>query len=148
MSASILRMTEAHLASVAELEALCFAQPWSENALRLLLGEEAVGFVCVDGEAVLAYGGMLYAPDEGQITNIATHPDARRCGYAKLLLERLLQAARERGAEQVSLEVRVSNVPAIALYEAAGFYRAGVRRRFYRDPCEDAYVMLKTLKED
>lgn len=136
------RMTEAHLDGVAELERLCFSEPWSREALKLLLGDEAVGFVCVSDGQVLAYGGMLLAPGEGQVTNVAVHPDARRRGMGNAIVRAMIKDARERGLTQLVLEVRISNEAAITLYERVGFYRAGVRRRFYRNPTEDAIVML------
>ena len=136
------RMTEAHLDSVAELERLCFAEPWSREALKLLLGDEAVGFVCISEGQVLAYGGMLLAPGEGQITNVAVHPDARRRGMGNAVVRAMMRDARERGLLQLVLEVRISNEAAITLYERVGFFRAGVRRNFYKKPTEDAIVML------
>ncbi len=148
MSARVVRMERAHIADVERLEQLCFSEPWSERSLELLCTERAVGYVCVENGRVMAYGGMLYAPDEGQITNIATSPDARRRGFAARVLEALLSDASAHGAVTVSLEVRASNSAAIALYTAAGFFEAGVRRGFYRDPREDALVMLKTMENE
>lgn len=138
-------LTAAHLAQVAELEQLCFADPWSEKALELLLGDGAYGAVCLQEGRVMAYGGVLWAPFEGQITNIATHPNARRCGMGAAVLEHLIAVAIERGCEQLSLEARVSNMPAISLYERYGFEKMGLRRGFYKHPTEDAYVMCLSL---
>ncbi|MBQ1230505.1 MAG: ribosomal protein S18-alanine N-acetyltransferase [Clostridia bacterium] len=131
-----------HLPQVALLESLCFSEPWSERSLELLLGEEALGAVLLVGDRVAAYGGMLLAPGEGQITNIATHPDFRRMGYGRAVLDALLSGARQKDCEQVALEVRASNEGAIRMYEQAGFLTAGRRRGFYRNPTEDALVML------
>ncbi len=139
------KLTAAHLCEVAELETLCFADPWSEKALELLLSDGAYGAVCLQDSRVIAYGGVLWAPDEGQITNIATHPGHRRCGMGAAILEHLIAEARVRGCEQLSLEARVSNLPAIALYERYGFLKMGVRRGFYKHPTEDAYVMCLPL---
>lgn len=141
----ILRIDRVHLTELAELERLCFAQPWSASALEMLLTDIATGFVCVaDGRAV-AYGGMMLAPDEGQITNIAVHPDYRRRGLGRALMQTLEQDARERGLLQIALEVRASNASAIALYEGTGYTVAGRRPNFYTNPREDALVMLRTL---
>ena len=139
------KLTAAHLPQVAELEAVCFADPWSEKALELLLLDGAYGAVCLQEGRVVAYGGVLWAPDEGQITNIATHPDSRRCGMGAAVLEHLIEVAKARGCEQLSLEARVSNLPAIALYERYGFLKMGLRRGFYKHPTEDAYVMCLSL---
>ena len=135
------KLTAAHLSAVAELESLCFSNPWSEKALELLVTDGAYGVVCLQDERVMAYGGVLWAPGEGQITNIATHPDFRRCGMGAAVLEHLIAEARSRGCEQLSLEARVSNIPAISLYERYGFLKMGLRRGFYKHPTEDAYVM-------
>lgn len=134
-----------HLAGAAELERLCFSEPWSERALALLLGESAYGVACVQNGRVIAYGGMMTALDEGQVTNIAVHPDARRQGVGRALLSEMLREAQRRGLTQISLEVRASNAAAIGLYESFGFAVAGRRRHFYRDPAEDALVMLLGL---
>lgn len=140
------KLTASHLGAVAELEALCFADPWSEKALELLVGDGAYGAVCMQDGRVMAYGGVLWAPFEGQITNIATHPDARRCGMGAAVLEHLIEVAKARpDCEQLSLEARVSNLPAIALYERYGFLKMGLRRGFYKHPTEDAYVMCLSL---
>ena len=138
-------LTAKHLGQVAELEQLCFADPWSEKALELLLGDGAYGVVCLQDGRIMAYGGVLWAPFEGQITNIATHPTARRCGMGAAVLEHLIAVAIEKGCEQLSLEARVSNTPAISLYERYGFEKMGLRRGFYKHPTEDAYVMCLSL---
>ena len=140
------RIERAHLSQIAELEALCFSDPWSEKSLELLLGELATGFVCVREGRVLAYGGMLIAPDEGQITNVAVHPDARRGGLGRAIVDALIEDAYARGLEQISLEVRESNHAAITLYERTGFAVAGKRKNFYRRPTEDALIMLKSIQ--
>ena len=141
----IAKAEKEQLAGIAELERLCFAEPWSEHALGLLLTNDAVGLVALRGTEVLGYGGMLLAPGEGQITNVAVRPEERRSGIGKAILSALLQEAKKRELELVSLEVRVSNHPAIKLYEGFGFAVAGVHKHFYRHPAEDAFVMLKRM---
>ena len=141
----ITRLAEAHLEAVAELERLCFAEPWSQNALTYLLSDQALGAVCLVDGRVVAYGGMALAPFEGQITNIAVSPECRRRGYGRAVVERLILEARNAACEQVSLEVRVSNEGAIRLYEELGFETVGRRRGFYKNPLEDALVMVKNL---
>ena len=145
MKFEILQVERAHLSEIAALEALSFSEPWSENALTLFLSGDAVAFAAVEGERVLGYIGMLLAPDEGQILNLAVLPEARRNGIAKALVARLLEEATARELASLSLEVRVSNAPAIRLYESCGFSIAGIRKGFYRRPIEDALVMTKTL---
>ena len=144
----VVPLTAEHLPAVAELERLCFGEPWSEQALTLLLGEDAVALCCLGeaGEAI-AYCGMVTVLDEGQITNVAVHPRCRRMGCGRALMTALLACAERRALAQISLEVRISNRAAIALYEGVGFRRAGVRKRFYKNPCEDAWVMLWEIGE-
>ena len=143
----VLPILSEHLARVFHLERECFAQPWSENALSLLLEDRACGFVGMIGDEVVAYGGMLFALDEAQITNIAVSSFHRRQGYGKAILEALLRKALTVGARCAFLEVRVSNESAIALYEHAGFVTVGTRRNFYTSPLEDALVMRKDLSD-
>ena len=138
---SVTRLAMQHLAGVAALEKAVFSHPWSERSLELLCGETAFGFVALEGEDVTAYGGMLTVLDEGQITNIATHPDHRRQGLAAGVLSALLEEARERGLLSLTLEVRASNQPAIALYQKFCFSVVGRRSRFYTHPTEDALIM-------
>lgn len=145
MKFEIFRAEKEHLPGIAALEKLCFAEPWSESALALYLKEEAVAFAAVDGNRVLGYIGMLFAPDEGQILNLAVLPEARRKGIAKALVAQTIRTAEERALSALSLEVRASNEGAIRLYESFGFLTAGVRKGFYRRPVEDALVMLKSL---
>lgn len=138
---------DTHLDGAAELERLCFSSPWSRESLKLLTNDGiGVGFVCeLDGK-IAAYGGMLIAVDEGQITNVAVHPDYRRRGLASAVLNSLMRYARSCHAESVTLEVRASNAAAIALYKKAGFSEVGRRRGFYTKPTEDAVLMTARIK--
>ena len=92
----------------------------------------------------------MLAPGEAQILNISVVPDARRQGFGRTLLQQFLDDARRFGAEQCFLEVRVSNVPAIMLYEGAGFAPIARRNNYYPPvspdfPREDALVMRRAL---
>ena len=143
----ILPLSEKHLAAAAQLEQLCFAEPWSEQALVMLTREGGYGVVALtESGTVVGYGGMILAPDDGQITNIAVHPDHRRNGYGNAVLHALLRHAKDAKLESVSLEVRVSNTAAIKMYEAAGFAEMGRRKGFYQKPTEDALVMVCKIK--
>ena len=147
MPAEIKRITEDMLADVAALECECFSEPWSEQSLRLLVGERAVGFAAfVDGR-LAAYAGMLCVLDEGQITNIATYPEFRRQGLARMLLDAIDSYSRDNGIAFLSLEVRESNTAARTLYESCDWTSAGARKNFYKQPIEDAVIMTKTLIE-
>ena len=141
------KLTVDALDGVAELEKLCFSQPWSRKSLELLTNEGiGVGMVCRKDGIVCAYGGMMCAVDEGQITNIATHPDHRRQGYGKAIVEALIKYARNNHLESISLEVRESNRAAIDLYSALGFKVEGKRKDFYTKPTESALVMVLKVK--
>ena len=143
----VIRLMPEHLADVAVIEQLCFPdEPWSEQALKVLCRDHGIGFVAQDDSGVsLAYVGMTYAADEGSITNVATHPSARRQGLGRSVVSALLQQAAHLSLSSVYLEVRVSNAPAIALYESLGFEAAGTRKNFYRHPTEDALLMRASI---
>lgn len=90
---------------------------------------------------VVGYGGVWLTVDEGHITTIASAPEVRRRGVGELVLNGLIDAARDLGANHLTLEVRVSNTPAQALYLKYGFEARGTRRRYYTDNNEDALIM-------
>lgn len=141
------KMTADAIPGAAELEKLCFAEPWSAKSLELLTNDGiGVGMVCRKDGIVCAYGGMLVAVDEGQITNIATHPDFRRMGYGKAVVEALIKYAKNNRLESISLEVRESNKAAIQLYSDLGFKVEGKRKDFYTKPVEAALVMVLRIK--
>lgn len=90
---------------------------------------------------VVGYAGLWLMVDEGHVTTIGIHPDHRGKGAGELLFLGLVDIASEMKANRVTLEVRVSNVPAQALYRKYGLEIAGVRKRYYSDNGEDAYIM-------
>ncbi|MBE6546596.1 MAG: ribosomal-protein-alanine N-acetyltransferase [Ruminococcaceae bacterium] len=138
-------LTAADLSEVAELERLCFAEPWSEQSLALLCSEGGFGaVVTVDGR-VVAYGGMTAVLDEGSVTNVATHPDFRRQGFGRMAVQTLLDEAAQKGLRRVFLEVRESNVAAQHLYQVMGFSPCGVRKNFYRRPTEHAVLYVAAI---
>ena len=148
-----MQKTAAHLEGAAALEKLCFSSPWSAKSLELLTNDGiGVGYLCTlpaapNAEpAVAAYGGMLITVDEGQITNIAVHPDYRRRGLGAAILRALLRHAKDARLESVSLEVRASNTAAIQMYRSAGFVEMGRRKGFYQKPTEAALVMVCRIK--
>lgn len=137
MSVTIVPMAENHLPALAELESLCFADPWSESALREELGNPCARFLVAlcDGE-VAGYLGCHHIAGEGFIANIAVLPAYRRRGIARALV----QAAQAKPLSRLTLEVRASNEAAIALYRSLGFVEDGVRPHFYSHPTEDAVL--------
>jgi ribosomal-protein-alanine N-acetyltransferase len=135
-------MTTAHVAQVAALEKLCFADPWSENSIRSEVDNIlALWMVALDGEQVVGYVGSQTVCGETDMMNIAVHPDHRRRGIAESLIDVLVRELKNRGSVCLTLEVRASNDPAIGLYEKLGFREVGLRKNYYRNPREDARIL-------
>lgn len=140
----ILPMTYDYVSQVAQLEKLCFSSPWSENSVASELNNPlAFWLVAVEGDRLAGYVGSQSVMGESDMMNVAVHPDFRRRGIARQLIEALIAALKERDCHSLTLEVRASNAPAIALYEAMDFQQAGRRRNYYRDPKEDALILRK-----
>ena len=142
MNYKLTPMTEEHIPQIAALECACFSHPWSEDALRAELWNDSAVVVVAEGEdgTVLGYAGLQTVLDEGYINNVAVDPRFRRQGVAGRLVEAFLRFGAAKLAF-LTLEVRASNAPAIALYEKYGFTQAGRRRDYYDDPREDALLM-------
>ncbi len=131
--------------AVSELEKIIFSQPWSEQGfLDALSMEQTIFLVAEEQGKICGYIGMYQSLDEGEITNVAVAPEKRGMGIGGSLIRAMLEEADRQGAVQVILEVRVSNQPAIHLYEKYGFKHCGVRKGFYDFPKEDAYIMMFT----
>jgi len=142
-------MTSHHLDGVLVIERLSFPTPWSRSSFlnELYTNDYAFYYVCLWEDKVVGYAGMWIILDEAHLTNIAVHPGFRRCGIGELLLDTLIKEAVNLGAARMTLEVRISNIPAQRLYEKKGFVRSGIRRGYYTDTQEDALIMWKTLCE-
>ena len=130
------------LESVARLEQTCFSESWSENLLRSGLDNRLDSYLVYEElGAVLGYCVLRTLADEGEIQRIAVDPAFRRQGIARKLMESMAAVARMKGAREVALEVRESNVSARKLYESYGFRQEAVRRDYYRNPAEVAIIM-------
>ena len=139
-------MTSDHVGQIAALEKLCFSDPWSEASVASELDNRlSAWFVALDGDSVAGYIGSQSVLDEADMMNVAVHPDYRRQGIGEKLVLALAQALTEKGIRGLMLEVRESNVPAIALYEKLGFRQVGLRKNYYRAPKENALIMRKEL---
>jgi ribosomal-protein-alanine N-acetyltransferase len=164
-------MTTADLAQVLEIERAAFPSPWSARAYEyeLRYNEMAHYFVArVNGDALerrangrvldwfkrwmnpptpngkvelIGYIGYWLMAGEAHISTIAVRPDRRGHSYGELLLAYALQDAARRGAHVATLEVRVSNTPAQQLYVKYGFEKVGLRKAYYSDNNEDAFIM-------
>ena len=140
----IRRMTLADLEAVAAIEAATFPMPWSIDAFRQELTQNAVARYLVaeaDGE-VVGYAGAWVILDESHITNIAVREDVRGRGYGKALTAALMQYIANLGAAYATLEVRRSNERAQHVYKSLGFVGVGWRKRYYEDNNEDALLMV------
>jgi len=138
------------------LEQACFPAPWSGEVYRHELARNQLSSYWVlrpdpaaaaGAPPILAYGGFWSMGQEAHIVTIATHPDYRRQGLGRLLLQFLIERAGAAGASEVTLEVRAGNREAQTLYETMGFTRVGIRKRYYRDNHEDALLMTLFLPD-
>ena len=137
-------MTAAHTGQIAELEKVCFNDPWSESSIASELGNRlSLWLVAVDGETVVGYVGSQSVLGETDMMNIAVAPDCRRQGIAEKLVTELISRLRQKGNHSLMLEVRVSNTSARQLYAKLGFEQVGLRKNYYRNPKEDALILRK-----
>ena len=145
MHVRIVPMTGDHLDEVAELERICFTTPWSRNMLVEELQNDCAAFLVAldDEDHVAGYAGVQVILDEGSITNVAVRPESRRRGVAGKLLRVFLDFAQAHQLAFLTLEVRASNAPAMALYEGLGFRDVGRRKNYYEHPREDAVIRTK-----
>ena len=140
----ILEMTAAHTGQIAELEKVCFNDPWSESSIASELGNRlSLWLVAVDRDRVVGYVGSQSVLGETDMMNIAVAPDYRRQGIAEKLVTELISGLRQKGNHSLMLEVRASNEPARKLYEKMGFVQMGRRPNYYRNPKEDADILRK-----
>ena len=145
MHVRIVPMNADHLDQVAELERICFSDPWSRNMLAEELDNALSAFLVAldDQDNVVGYAGLQVILDEGTITNVAVRPECRRQGIAGRLLQVFLDFAQGNHLAFLTLEVRASNYDAIALYGSRGFRSVGRRKNYYEHPKEDAIIMTK-----
>ena len=128
---------------VAAIEAQSFSDAWPESAFRSLLKNAAVRFtVCERRGLVCGYTVVIGAAAEAELANIAVAPSARQQGFGDGLLAAAIERSAGDGVASIYLEVRESNVAARRLYESHGFAAAGRRRGYYRQPDEDALVLV------
>lgn len=140
----ITEMMPGHISQVAQLEKICFSDPWSENSIASELNN-ALSFwlVAVEEDTVAGYIGSQTVMGETDMMNVAVHPDYRRRGIGEQLVNCLVEELKKRQSRSLTLEVRASNLPAQKLYEKLGFSEVGRRPRYYRNPKEDALILRK-----
>jgi ribosomal-protein-alanine N-acetyltransferase len=142
-------LTVARLYEVLEIERVSFSDPWSHEMFRseLMIGGGSYARFAEREGALVGYLCAVMVADEAHLGNLAVDPAERRRGVAQLLLDDLLETARKRGARRVTLEVRESNGNARKFYYKNDFIDVAIRKNYYRNPTEDAIVMLRTLPE-
>ncbi len=141
---TITEMTKDHVQAIADLEKVCFSDPWPvAGILPELSNPLSYWLVAMDGERLAGYIGSQSVCGEADMMNVAVSPDYRRQGVAQKLIEALVAGLREKQVNCLSLEVRAGNAPAIALYEKLGFVQVGRRPNYYRSPKEDALILRK-----
>lgn len=134
-------MSKEDVEQVALLEERTFSEPWSKKALEESLDSKDYRFyVAKLEERVVAYCGYYKTLDEANITNLIVSEEVRAKGIGHALMSQLIKEAYESGIAGITLEVRVSNMPARNLYESLGFKLEGVRKNFYSAPQEDACI--------
>lgn len=140
----IRRLTEEDVEPLSVIESASFSMPWSAGDFAALLTRDYCMYYVaeVDGE-VVGCCGMTNICNEGNIDNVVVAEKYRGQGIATALLERLLEEGDSLGITAYTLEVRVSNAPAIHVYEKLGFVSEGIRPNFYEKPTEDACIMWK-----
>ena len=149
-------MDKSNVQSVAQIEKECFSHPWSEASFYEEL-DNPLSFTVVavgsqqsqdfENENVLGFINARIINDEVYINNIAVKKEFRRKGVGKGLLSSLEKKAGKVNASFITLEVRESNLPAISLYSSLGYEVSGKRKKFYRDPVENAVLMTKNLPQ-
>lgn len=134
-----------HLDGIMAVEKLSFKIPWSRESFieEITRNKFAIYISAVLDGMVIGYAGMWGVLDEGHITNIAVHPEFRNMGVGSLLLQGLIDRARERDISCMTLEVRKNNETAQRLYRKFGFEVKGIRKGYYADNGEDALIMWK-----
>ncbi len=141
MKFELRELSASDISSAAEIEKLCFSSPWSESTLLSELQNPLNKFYGVFFENTLAgYIGFQTVVDETSVFNVAVAPEFRRNGIGKALVEKMISEAKGAGANVIFLEVRAGNLPAINLYEKEGFVFFGLRKNYYENPTENAFI--------
>lgn len=139
------RMTLADMHDVLTIEKELFTDAWSEADFKYELNhpEFSQCIVLIIDDAIVGYGCLWILYEQGQITTFGIRRADQSKGYGKLLLSYLMTLAEDFKVDSITLEVRISNEAAIYLYESIGFRTLTVRKGYYQDNHEDAYLMLK-----
>jgi len=138
----IRELEERDIEEISRIEQESFSMPWSANAFRQLLQDSnSIYLVAEEDGKIVGSCGVSDVCGEGNIDNVVVSEEYRNRGIATALMVETLKRGRERGITAFTLEVRVSNAPAIKVYEKMGFVSEGIRPGFYEKPKEDAMIM-------
>lgn len=144
----IRKMRLEDVSAIAKLEQICFSDPWSETSIKSELNNPLSYWLVADDNGTIAgYVGSQSVLDSADMMNIAVAPEYRRRGVGRMLINNLISYLREQKVIALLLEVRVSNMAAISLYQKFGFQQVGRRPRYYHNPREDALIFRKGLVE-
>ena len=144
MNITVRELRDSDVEPLSMIEAASFSMPWSAQDFRDLLSRDYCLYVVAEADGEVAgCAGLTNCCNEGNIDNVVVAERFRGQGIARRMLTDLLAGAEEKGMEAFTLEVRVSNEPAIRLYHHLGFEDAGIRKGFYSKPLEDALIMWK-----
>ncbi|MBF0329273.1 MAG: ribosomal protein S18-alanine N-acetyltransferase [Nitrospirae bacterium] len=137
---------EEDLPAVLAIERLCFSMPWSEASfLSELYSPRSIGLLAETNNRIAGYICVSYFEEEAQLLDLAVHPEFRRCGVGRMLLNSVLGDVKKTGCKNIFLEVRKSNSDSIRFYEKAGFSQTGERKNYYINPVENAVIMRLEL---
>ncbi len=143
---TIERMKEEDVDEVARLEKLCFSDPWAKASFQEELKHGfSIPLVVKSGRQVIGYACLWHIDVQMEIANFAVSPHLRRKGIGRMMMKRVLGEARKKNCTNLILSVRESNLPAIRLYGDYGFVEVHRRRKYYRQPDEDAIIMVRNL---
>lgn len=150
MKVKVVKARASDVKAISEIEKVCFSVPWSYEMLYSDIVNSIVAdyFIAKDHQGcILGFCGMFDVAGEAHITNIAVLPEQRGRGIAGEMVAAMIKNATINGCEAITLEVRVSNQAAIRLYRKFGFVTEGIRKRYYSDNGEDAFIMWLNFGE-
>lgn len=140
----IRKMRVEDLERVLEIERTSFPNPWSRSAFLYEIESDVSYPWVIEMEGkIVGYSVHWLILDEAHLSNIAIDPSLRRKGLGRFILEKVIESAKKMGAKFLTLEVRVSNASAISLYTKMNFKVVGIRKNYYSNPVEDAFIMMK-----
>jgi ribosomal-protein-alanine N-acetyltransferase len=139
-------MIPSDLEAVSAIETASFSAPWSAGSIIAEIGRPgSITRVAAAGDQIAGYVIARHLLDEGQLLDMAVHPEQRRRGIAGALMEELVRTLRQQGCRVLYLEVRATNIAALRLYEKSGFAAISRRKDYYKHPVEDALIMKREV---